>query len=29
VAPAAQVGDRLVARADWPKIEEALRKCRR
>lgn len=29
VAPAAQVGDRLVARADWSKIEEALRKCRR
>jgi formate dehydrogenase subunit gamma len=29
VAPAAQVGERLIARADWPKLEEALHKCRR
>jgi formate dehydrogenase subunit gamma len=29
VAPAAQVGERLIARADWPKLNEALRKCRR
>lgn len=29
VAPAAQVGDHLIARADWTKIDEALRKCRR
>ena len=29
VAPAAQVGERLIARADWPKLEEALLKCRR
>jgi formate dehydrogenase subunit gamma len=29
VAPAAQVGDELVARADWPKLEEALRRCGR
>jgi formate dehydrogenase subunit gamma len=29
VAPAAQVGERLVARADWPTLQEALHKCRR